>query len=110
MTESEKITALKVIVGDGDADDVLSVFLKLAGSKILARAYPYDSTITIVPAQYDYLQLEIAAYMLNRRGSEGQISHGENSINRTYESADVPESMIRVVTPFIGVLGGGAND
>lgn len=104
MTDTEKLTALKTVVGDSDTDEVLSTYLKLAGSKILAKAYPYDDTVTDVPVKYEYLQVEIAAYMLNKRGAEGQTSHSENGISRTYENADIPASMLKAVTPHCGVI------
>ena len=104
MTEEEKLIALKAMVGGSDSDEVLSTYLKLAGRKIINRAYPYDSSVTEVPAQYDTLQCEIAAYMLNKRGAEGQTSHSENGISRSYENADIPSSMLKVVTPHVGVI------
>lgn len=104
MNDEEKRIALKAMVGGSDTDDVLSTYLKLAGRKIIARAYPYDPSVTEVPVQYDTLQCEIAAYMLNKRGAEGQTSHSENGISRSYENADIPASMLRVVTPHVGVI------
>lgn len=104
MTDTEKLTALKAVVGGSDTDEVLSTYLKLAGSKILAKAYPYDDTVTEIPVKYEYLQIEIAAYMLNKRGAEGQTSHSENGISRTYENADIPASMLKAVTPHCGVI------
>ena len=104
MTDEEKLTVLKAMVGSSDSDEVLSSFLLLAGRKIIARAYPYDSSVTEVPTQYDYLQCEIAAYLLNKRGAEGQTSHSENGITRSYENADVPSSMMKIVTPHVGVI------
>lgn len=104
MTEEEKLIALKAMVGGSDSDEVLYTYLKLAGRKIINRAYPYDSSVTEVPAQYDTLQCEIAAYMLNKRGAEGQTSHSENGISRSYENADIPSSMLKVVTPHVGVI------
>ena len=103
MTEEEKLIALKAMVGSSDSDEVLSTYLKLAGRKIIARAYPYDDTVTEVPTQYGTLQCEIAAYMLNKRGAEGQTSHSENGITRAYENADVPPSMLKIVTPHCGI-------
>lgn len=103
MTDDEKLTFLKLLVGETDSDDVLSAYLTLAGKKILARSYPYDTDVTEVPEQYDTLQCEIAAYMLNKRGAEGQTSHTENGITRAYENADVPESMLRQITPHVGI-------
>lgn len=104
MTHDEKLTALKAMVGGSDTDEVLSAYLNLAGGKIIAKAYPYNSEVTEVPVQYHYLQVEIAAYMLNKRGAEGQTSHTENGITRQYENADVPASMLKAITPYCGVI------
>ena len=108
MTEVEKLSMLRVMVGqpnEGDwSDDVLISYLNIAGRKIINRAYPYDDTVVDVPRRYSYLQCDIANYLLNKRGAEGEISHGENGISRSYESADVPESMLGEVVPHVGVL------
>ena len=109
MTEVEKLALLRAMVGTPNtdenwSDDVLISYLTIAGRKIINRAYPYDDTVVDVPRRYGYLQCEIACYLLNKRGSEGQLSHGENGITRTYESADVPESMLGEVIPHVGVI------
>ena len=108
MTEVEKLAMLRVMVGqpnEGDwSDDVLISYLTIAGQKIINRAYPYDDTVTEVPRRYGYLQCDIAAYLLNKRGAEGETAHAENGISRTYASADVPESMLGEVIPHVGVF------
>ena len=104
MTQAEKLKLLRAMVGESDTEEVLLAYLNIAGSKILNRAYPYGTEETEVPSRYDFLQCEIAAYMLNKRGAEGQTSHSENGISRSYESADVPESLLGAVTPMVGVL------
>lgn len=107
MTPEEKLAVLKIMVGSADAEydlGQLSAYLSIAGSKIISRAYPYKTNITDVPSQYDLLQVEIAAYLINKRGAEGQTMHSENGISRSYENADVPESMLQAVTPFCGVM------
>ena len=108
MTEVEKLTLLRVMVGQPNAgewsDDVLISYLAIAGQKIINRAYPYDDTVTEVPRRYGYLQCDIAAYLLNKRGAEGEIAHSENGISRSYESADVPDSMLSEVIPHVGVF------
>lgn len=108
MTEVEKLSMLRVMIGqpnEGEwSDDVLTSYLNIAGRKIINRAYPYDDTIEEVPRRYGYLQCDIAAYLLNKRGAEGEIGHSENGINRSYESADVPESLLSEVTPHVGVM------
>ena len=104
MTQTEKLTLLKAMVGGSDTDDVLFAYLDIAGGKIINRAYPYGTDDAQVPARYDFLQCEIAAYLMNKRGAEGQTGHSENGISRSYESADVPESMLGAITPMVGVL------
>lgn len=104
MTDTEKLTYIRAMVGGSDTDEVLSTYLVVAGKKIIDRAYPYDDTVTEVPDKYDTLQCEIAAYLLNKRGAEGQTQHSENGITRSYENADIPASMLKVVTPHCGVI------
>lgn len=103
MILSDMKKRLSVLTGESE-DDVLLTFLDIAADKILRRCYPYHPTACIVPARYQTLQLEIAAYLLNKRGAEGETSHNENGINRTYESASVPESMLSGIVPFASLL------
>ena len=102
MTEIEKRIVLRSMIGGTDTEEVLSAYLNLAGSKIIARAFPFSNEVTEVPTKYHTLQVEIAAYLLNKRGAEGQVSHTENGITRQYENADVPDSMLNAITPFCG--------
>lgn len=108
MLDAEKLIVLRSMVGGSDApewnDDVLLTYLAIAGRKIINRAYPYKEYSDTVPPKYEMLQCEIAAYLLNKRGAEGETSHSENGISRSYENADVPESLIGAVVPFIGVI------
>ena len=104
MTQAEKLKLLKAMVGESDTEEVLLAYLNIAGRKILNRAYPFGTDETEVPTRYDFLQCEVAAYLLNKRGAEGQTGHSENGISRSYESADVPESLLGAVTPTVGVL------
>jgi hypothetical protein len=103
MNDADKLAMLQVMVGENN-ESLLNVYLNIAKQKILDRAYPYDDTKTEVPNKYAILQCEIAAYLYNKRGAEGQTSHDENGIKRTYENADVPESMLKQITPHIGVI------
>ena len=101
-----KLEQLKSLLGISgtDEDALLLTLLSISAQKILDRVYPYDSTVTEVPNRYAMKQVEIAVYLYNKRGAEGQTAHNENGINRTYESADVPESLMRGITPYVGVV------
>ncbi len=106
MTDAQKLTQLKSLLNiSGESEDTLLVtLLSISAQKILDRVYPYDAEKTEVPTRYHTKQVEIAVYLYNKRGAEGQTSHNENGINRSYESADVPESLMRGITPFVGVV------
>lgn len=104
---TDKLNQLKILLGkqgDNSEDDLLLMLLTLSGQKILERVYPYNDSIKEVPSRYATKQVEIAVYLYNKRGAEGQISHNENGISRAYESADVPESLMKGITPYVGVF------
>ena len=98
MTDKIMKQRLSKLTGETD-EDILSAFLETAADKILAKCYPFHHDMMAVPARYRSTQLEIAAYLLNKRGAEGQTAHSENGISRSYESADVPPSMLSGVIP-----------
>ena len=106
MTEVEKLLLLKTMieVSDGDTDAVLSVYLSLAAQEILNIAYPFvdDFTEITFPSKYDYLQVQAAAYIFNKRGAYGETAHNENGINRTYEAGHLPKSILQQITPECG--------
>ncbi len=104
MNEEQKLTILKSMIDGSDDDSVLSTYLSIAGEKVIRKAYPYKSDVTEVPEKYSYLQIEIAAYLLNKRGAEGEISHSEGGISRSYSSADVPSAYMNQITPEVGVF------
>jgi len=99
----DKLQTLKTLIGvDDSEDDLLLTLLSLAEGKILERLYPYDHSKETLPTRYVGKQIEIAVYLYNKQGAEGQTAHSENGISRTYGSADVPESMLRGIAPFVG--------
>ena len=105
MTRTDKINNLKVLLGYEVPEEVISTYLDLAEAKVLSVAYPYDDTVTEVPRKYEMVALEIAVYLINKRGAEGESSHTENGIVRYYENADIPKSLIQKIVPHCGVIG-----
>lgn len=102
MSINEKLTMLECMTGETD-DDVLLTYLNLAKEIVVSKAYPFGDKIE-VPIKYDAVHVEIAAYMINKRGAEGEVSHSENGVSRTYEDGDIPPSLLRAITPVAGVL------
>ena len=95
-----------MIDNESEEEDILSIYLDIAGDKILNRMYPYieDYTGMEVPDRYAMIQLNVAAYLLNKRGAEGEIQHIENGVHRNYGSADVPDGMLKDIHPFCQVI------
>lgn len=97
---------------DGLTDERLQHYLNMAEESIQNKRYPFGIPIdplSALPisleARFQTLQLELAKYLVNREGTEGETYHGENGINRAYESGIIPASMLRNVTPRARVLG-----
>lgn len=111
MAISEKLTALKTRIAPDVADDsLLNELLEQAGAIVLNRRFPFGySEGTEVPAQYDRIQLSIAVELYSRRGAEGETSHSENGINRTYEVGDISPSLIKQIIPLVGSVMANAN-
>lgn len=103
MTYEEKIEALRALLDVQEEDPIiLDVYLDIAGQKILNKMYPFktDYTGLDVPARYCMMQINIAQYLYNKRGAEGEIQHIENGIHRNYGSADVPDGMLKDIIPM----------
>lgn len=107
MTDTEKIAYIKVLVqNDEDATDAtLIVYLNLAKNAVLNTMYPLGvpEDVTDVPAQYETLECELASRYFLRRGGQGELTHEENGIARTYASVDDID-LLEKITPFAGVL------
>lgn len=104
MSIEHKIVMLRSMLDEGDTteDDILEVYLELAGQKILNRMYPFKDNYDglDVPDRYLSIQLKVANYLLNKRGAEGQIQHIENGIHRNYGAADIPDGMLTEIVPY----------
>lgn len=105
MTDEEKRNMISVMSDETD-QTVLSAYLNLAKQIIFEKAFPFGNFPEEMPAQYDGLHVEIAVYLLNKRGAEGESVHLENGVSRHWEDGSVPPSLLRRIIPFAGVVGG----
>ena len=107
MTNAEKRVALAAsLAPDTDTDEVLDNVLADAEALILNRMYPFGyPDETVVPARYERLQIQLAVELYSKRGAEGQTSHSENGISRTwYESSP----LLNRVLPHVGSVTANA--
>ena len=98
MTQLER---LKILIPDENNDGLLQELLAQAEDAIKQRR----RTPTELPleSQYFSLQIEIAVFLYNKLGAEGEKTHSENGVNRGYENAHIPDSMLNSVVP-LGVV------
>lgn len=106
MNDTKRLATLKSMIGDSDnpTNETLTVYLSLAVNAVMNRLYPFGWEDKHLPNKYDLKVCEIACYLYNKRGAEGQTGHSENGISRSYESASIPNSMLKEITPFVGVI------
>ena len=101
MTQLER---LKVKIPENDNELELEDILESAKAVILSRRYPFGEQPLEIEDRYKDLQIRIAVEMYNKRGVEGQTSHSENGVSRTYSSANVSEELLSEITPKAGVV------
>ena len=94
---------MELITGESDTQ-LLDVYLRLAAAKILDKCYPfgYDTETATVPERYKNKQLDLAVILYYKRGAEGETTHNENGVNRSFESE---QSILKSVTPNVKVVG-----
>lgn len=104
MTDVEKLAILRKMLDDSDttSDDTANTYLAAAEKAVINLAYPFGNGTELMPEKYEFEQIEIAAYMLNKRGAEGETAHTEGGTSRTFETGDIPISLRARITAYAG--------
>lgn len=104
MTEDEKVQLVEQLITDvAVTTAMIESYLALAADRILNRVWPFGGAPAEWPTQYDMVQVQLTVRMIARRGGEGEISHSENGVSRTYKSVD-DEDILGQLTPYVGVV------
>lgn len=101
MTQLER---LKIRITEKVNDVELEDLLESAKAVILSRRFPFGDVPEELENRYKDLQIRIAVELFNKQGVEGQLSHSENGVSRSYSSAGVSEELLREITPKAGVV------
>ena len=101
MTQLER---LKIRIPENNNETELEELLESAKAVILSRRFPFGEPPEEIESRYKDLQIRIAVEMYNKIGVEGQTSHSENGVSRSYASASVSEDLLREITPKAGVV------
>ena len=108
MTDAEKLAQVKSLMNitGTDLDAQLAVFLTFAKNEILAWLYsgktPDD--VTDVPERYIPTQIQAVVVGFSQSGADGQISHTENSISRTWKYDSMVSFIRSSVVAYAQVL------
>lgn len=106
MTQEEMRDMVSTLVDDPRLDQYVETYLDLAEGAVMQHLFPYaeaDLAWDAVPERYHARTCEIAVYLVNRRGGEGETTHSESGVSRSYESAGIPASYFRGMAPMVGV-------
>ena len=105
MTDAEKISNVQTLVEHDEAatDALVTVYLNQAQAAMLHRRYPFGIPTEYDLSAYDDIQCELASRYFLRRGGQGEISHSENGVNRTYQSVN-DEDLLRVIPQIAKVM------
>lgn len=101
MDKTEKRSALAALLApDTDTDEVLDAMIDLAGVEVMNKMYPFGYPDgLVVPARYEMLQVQLAAELYTKRGADGQSSHSENGITRTWPEKS---ALLARIVPHVG--------
>lgn len=99
MTALER---LKIRLDEPVDEALLSVLLDSAASAILARRYPYGDGSEPLEKRYEDLQVRIAADLYAKLGGEGQLSHTENGVSRSWAAANISPDWLAEIVPTVG--------
>lgn len=85
-------------------EEIISLLVDLACQNVVNRRYPFGYTEEQKQAavdQYSNVVFRAVVYAYNMQGAEGQSSHSENGISRTFIDED---KLYTEIVPMCGVL------
>jgi hypothetical protein len=97
MTETDKIAMVKIQC-DEDDEATISAALLLAGEELTSffNIFVEEKKAEFLD-KYAAVHVKAAAYILNKRGWDFQTGHSENGISRTFETGNLPDSILRMI-------------
>ena len=103
MDITEKINIVRTMSKGAEVldDDSITAYLEMAGQAIVNRVFPFSDGV--LPSRYDFAQIRICVYNINKRGAEGETKHIEVGTERDFPSADIPDDLLSELVPMCGV-------
>lgn len=96
-----KLNRLDLEFSDEDIYDEIENAFEAINSR---RHFNPTSSI-LIEDKYKNLAYELCIASMVKEGAEGETSHSENGINRSYDSSSYPESILRRIVPLARLRG-----
>lgn len=110
MTDAEKLEMLQTLLNDGGDvpdEDKLAAYLTLSGQEILNWMYSLTGgipeSVTSVPERYEITQIYAVVAGYTHAGAEGERSHNENGVQRTFLYSDMLDYIHQNVLAIVRV-------
>ena len=107
MTLEQKVATVRAMTPVGTRnmeDDTVIAYLKSAELAVMNRLMPFvPLTDEGVPERYEFVQVRVCVYNINKRGAEGETKHIEVGTERDFPSADIPDDLLNELVPMCGV-------
>lgn len=103
MDKNKIFENLKTYLGERD-DEIIWILVDLACQNVVNRRYPFGYTEKqeeTAIKQYSNVVFRAVVYAYNMQGAEGQSSHSENGISRSYIDED---ELYTEIVPMCRVL------
>ena len=96
----------RLVARTGEEDTALLLdLMETAKAAILNRRFPYsDEWPDEVEPRYADLQYRMALDLYNKIGAEGELTHSENGIGRSYDGSWISAQLLAEVVPLAGVV------
>lgn len=99
----EQLEKLKIRINDKN-EILLNELLESAKNIIMQKRYLFSDHPDKLENRYKDLQIRIAVDLYNKLGAEGEISHSENGVSRTYGAENVSTDLLKEIVPKVGVI------
>ena len=96
-----KLARLELTFDDADIYDEIENAFEAINSR---RHFNPTSSI-LIEEKYKNLAYELCIVSMVKEGAEGEKSHAENGVNRTYNGSDYPEDMLKRIVPLARLRG-----
>lgn len=84
----------------GEVEDSMLTDLLISALDVINDIRQFTPTTeAVVEPQYRSVAVEMAVALYSKLGAEGEVSHSENGVSRTYDSSSFPTALISRIMP-----------